>query len=317
MVGVSLGTAAVLGLADVQVDIPPTTAYLMIGGRCSSACAFCAQARDSHASALKLSRVTWPNYPQHKVVQALAEAGETGPIRRICIQATAGKDYYPQTIALLQGLHEHVGLPIDVAVLPRDVAQVGELLEAGADHIGFGLDAATAELYRRIKGRSWQPVVDLLEAASREYPGRIAAHVIVGLGETEQEMVDAIQWLHSLGVEVGLFAFTPVRGTAMEKVAPPAMDQYRRMQVAHYLITQEIAPAQGFQFDTEGQLTSFGIDELAGIIPDGACFRTSGCPDCNRPFYNERPGTVPYNYARPLLPAEVAEAWAALGVDLE
>jgi biotin synthase-related radical SAM superfamily protein len=29
-------------------------------------------------------------------------------------------------------------------------------------------------------------------------------------------------------------------------------------------------------------------------------FQTSGCPDCNRPFYNEKPSGPFYNYPRKL-----------------
>ena len=69
---VSIGTAAVLGLADVAMDVAPTTAYLMVGGRCSMACRFCAQARTSQAGALNLSRVTWPEFPEKETVSRLA-----------------------------------------------------------------------------------------------------------------------------------------------------------------------------------------------------------------------------------------------------
>jgi len=43
----------------------------------------------------------------------------------------------------------------------------------------------------------------------------------------------------------------------------------------------------------------------------GEAFQTSGCPGCNRPYYNERPGGFIYNYPRPLSAAETA---AALGL---
>ena len=316
MVGVSIGTAGVLGLAQVRLDAPPTTAYLMVGGRCAMACAFCAQARDSRASALQLSRVSWPLFPQAEVLRRLRQAAAEGTLRRVCIQVTAGRGYYPRALALVRALHEAVPLPVDVAIIPRDVGQVRELLEAGADHIGFGLDAATPDLFRRVKGRAWEPVAEVLEEAARAFPGRIAAHLIVGLGETEREMVLTLQWLADLGVTVGLFAFTPVPGTALEHRPPPVLSTYRRMQVAHHLIVRGLARAEEFAFDGEGRLISFGDLDLPGRIPQGACFRTSGCPDCNRPYYNERPGTVPYNYPRPLTPAEVEEAWAALWADL-
>ena len=47
---------------------------------------------------------------------------------------------------------------------------------------------------------------------------------------------------------------------------------------------------------------------LLGSIINGQAFQTSGCDDCNRPYYNERPGGLIYNYPRQLTPLEVAKA---------
>ena len=57
-INVSIGTAAVLGLADVRMDAAPSTAYLMLGGRCRMACAFCARPSlvNSTASAMPVRR---------------------------------------------------------------------------------------------------------------------------------------------------------------------------------------------------------------------------------------------------------------------
>jgi biotin synthase-related radical SAM superfamily protein len=135
-------------------------------------------------------------------------------------------------------------------------------------------------------------------------PGRAAVHLIVGLGETEQEMVGRVQWAHDLGVTVGLFAFTPVRGTHLADRPPPLLAAYRRMQAARWLIVHDLAPAGGMTFDGEGRLLSLG----APLPITGEPFRTSGCPDCNRPFYNEQPGGPLYNFPRPLTADEVARA---------
>ena len=70
-VNVSLGTAAVLGLARTAMAAAPTTAYLMLGGRCLMNCAFCTQARESRAGALNLSRVTWPEVELQEVLDRL------------------------------------------------------------------------------------------------------------------------------------------------------------------------------------------------------------------------------------------------------
>ena len=316
-VNVSIGTAAVLGLADVAMDAAPTTAYLMLGGRCVMDCAFCAQARSSQASALKLSRVTWPEFNQAQTLALLAKAVERGDIRRCCLQVTVAKGYFQRTLEVIRAVREtcscYAGaspprFPVDAAILPRDMAQVEELLAAGVDHIGFGLDAACEQVFQRVKGGSWVRSLSLIKEVAWRFPSRGAVHLIVGLGETEREMAEMIQRMHDLGLTVGLFAFTPVQGTRMEDVSPPSISTYRRMQVAQYLITNNLARIGNFTFSPAGQLLSFNLPRLSEILADGVAFQTSGCPDCNRPFYNERPGGIIYNYPKPLTLQQIKAA---------
>jgi biotin synthase-related radical SAM superfamily protein len=313
-VNVSIGTAGVLGLADVAMDAAPTTAYLMLGGQCSMTCAFCAQARTSHASALSLSRVTWPLFDGEEVLGRLAEAARRGDFRRVCLQVTVGRDYFRRTFELVGAIRGVCNLPVDAAILPHNVGQVEALLGAGVEHIGFGLDAACERVFREVKRGDRERSIELMEEAAHRFPGHVAVHLIVGLGETEREMAETIQRMYDLGVIVGLFAFTPVRGTAMQDQPPPPLDTYRRMQVARHLISHDLATLGDFSFSAEGRLISFGRPDLARTLADGVAFQTSGCPDCNRPFYNERPGGPLYNYPRPLTPAEALRAVAELAV---
>ena len=313
-INVSIGTSAVLGLADVRMDAAPTTAYLMLGGRCRMACAFCAQARTSHASALNLSRITWPRFDEKEVLCRLDEAAARGHFRRVCLQVTVGQGYFRRTLELVEAVHGVCDLPVDAAILPHNMNQVEALLSAGVEHIGFGLDAACERVFRQVKGRNWERNLELIEEAARRFPGHVAVHLIVGLGENEREMAEMIQRMHDLGTIVGLFAFTPVRGTAMQDQPPPPLDTYRRMQVARHLISHDLANLGDFAFSAEGQLVSFGRSDLAEVLADGVAFQTSGCPDCNRPFYNERPGGPLYNCPRPLRPAEALRAVAELAV---
>jgi len=307
-VNVSIGTAAVLGLADVVMDACPTTAYLMLGGRCVMDCGFCAQARSSQASVLKLSRVTWPEFDQPQTLALLAKAVARGDIRRCCLQVTVAEGYSQRTLEVIRAVRATCDVHVDAAILPKDMAQVGELLAAGVDHIGFGLDAACERVFQRVKGGSWARSLSLIEETARRFPGHGAVHLIVGLGETEQEMAGMIQRMHDLGLVVGLFAFTPVRGTRMEDALPPPLPTYRRMQVARYLITNNLARIGSFTFSTTGQLLSFNLPRWPEILADGVAFQTSGCTDCNRPFYNERPGGTMYNYPKALTAQQVEAA---------
>ncbi|MFN2218643.1 MAG: radical SAM protein [Anaerolineae bacterium] len=310
---VSIGTAAVLGLAEAPMAVAPTTAYLMLGGRCLMNCAFCAQARDSQAGALNLSRVIWPEFALADVLDRLPEAVTQGAIRRGCLQVTVTAGAFEQALGIVRAVKAASGLPFDVAILPRDIEQVQQLLAAGADHIGFGLDAASERVFRRVKGGSWRRALDLVEETAGALPGRGAVHLIVGLGETEREMVERIQWAHDRGLTVGLFAFTPVRGTHLADRPPPELATYRRMQAARWLVVHGWARAEEMAFDEGDRLVRW-----AAPVPIGAeAFRTSGCPDCNRPFYNEQPSGPLYNYPRPLTAGEAAQAIHDMEVEIE
>ena len=310
---VSIGTAVVLGLARVPMAAAPTAAYLMSGGRCLMNCAFCAQGRESQASALALSRVTWPEYDPDLVVERLADAAARGAIRRACLQVTVTSDAFERSLAILQAMKAASDVPFDVAILPHRLDQIRQLLDAGADHIGFGLDAACERVFRQVKGGDWARNLALVEETARAFPGRAAVHLIVGLGETEQEMVQRMQWAHDLGVTVGLFAFTPLRGTHLFDHLPPPLAVYRRMQVARWLIVHGLRQPGGMTFDGEGRLSDLGVP----LLPSGEPFQTSGCRDCNRPFYNEQPGGPLYNYPRPLTEEEIARAMREIEIEIE
>jgi biotin synthase len=303
-VNVSIGTAAVLGLTDAPMAVAPTTAYLMLGSRCLMNCTFCAQARESEAGALNLSRVTWPEYDLEATATRLAGAVARGEIRRACLQVTVTAAAFEQSLAILRVVKSVSDVPFDVAILPRDLDQVRQLLDAGADHIGFGLDAACERVFRQVKGGNWARSLSLIEETARAFPGRAAVHLIVGLGETEQEMVERMQWAHDLQVTVGLFAFTPVRGTHLADRSPPPLAAYRRVQAARWLIVHDLTRAEQMAFDANGELSCLG----AQLPVTGAPFQTSGCPDCNRPFYNEQPGGPLYNHPRPLTAEETMQA---------
>ncbi|MDI7274435.1 MAG: radical SAM protein [Anaerolineae bacterium] len=308
----SSGTAVVLGLATGRLEVAPTTAYLMVGERCSLDCAFCAQARSSASEAGRLSRVTWPRYPLAEVVPRLASAFGTGAIVRCCLQVTAGPGSAARTRAVVRAITAAVPVPLCVCTRAGRLGDIAALLELGVERVTVALDAANEQVYNRVKGRGWQRTLDLLRGAAAAYPGHVGTHVMVGLGESEADVATLLQQLHDSGVMVALFAFTPVSGTALAALPPPPEASYRRCQVARHLIVNGIARAEQFRYSAPGEIISYGLaaTRLEALLRTGDPFRTSGCPGCNRPFYNERPGGPLYNYPRPLRPGEAAAATA-------
>lgn len=317
MIRCSLGTAKVLGLKEVKADTLPTTAYLMVGERCRFNCAFCAQARESEARADMLARVTWPGFAGDEVMKGLAVPEAKKILERICFQVVQDNQALAETKEYVKQIKAYSEAPICVSAGPRTMAEIEELISLGVDHVSIALDAATPEIYRIRKDGSWQERYNLLKAAAERFPGQMATHLIVGLGESEEEMNRLIQDLYDQGITVALFAFTPIRGTVMGNLAPPEMVHYRKIQVGHYLMKHRHARAENFAY-RKGKLINFGIPEplLQELIGDGEAFRTSGCTGCNRPYYNEIPGHELYNYPRPLHTAEINQAWKKLRLAL-
>jgi len=310
MMRCSLGTAKVLGLKQVKVDALPTTAYLMLGERCRFDCAFCAQARESSSRADLLSRVSWPDFPAERVLAALAAPQAKETIQRVCFQVIQEPAALAAAKDLVGAVQSCTPAPICVSAGPQSLEEIAELLALGVDHVSIALDAATPQVYARVKDGSWERRHALLVEAARRFPGRLATHLIVGLGESEEEMLKRIQEMLDLGITVALFAFTPVRGTRLEDAPRPELVVYRRMQVGRYLFALGATRYERCRFD-QGRVTEFGLSEqeLYGLLRDGEAFRTSGCSGCNRPYYNETPGEELYNYPRPLTEEEAARAW--------
>ncbi|MDH5375615.1 MAG: radical SAM protein [Candidatus Bathyarchaeota archaeon] len=315
---VSLGSAIVLGLLKGKLNAMPTTAYLLTyrRGRCTANCGFCPQARGSHGRADMLSRVSWPVFQTRHVLNGVENAVKDGRIKRVCLQALNYPEVFQHLLALVNAIHSRLRVPISISCQPLNRENMQRLADAGAERIGIPLDAATEELFEKVKGRSvggpyvWEEQFKLLSEATGIFgKGKVSTHLIAGLGETEREMVEIIQRCADMGVLPALFAFTPIPGTILENDSQPSVPQYRSVQLARHLIFRGIARYENIRFSEEGCVSDFGVDEerLMQIIQTGEPFHTSGCPNCNRPYYNEKPSGPIYNYPRPLTKKETLQ----------
>lgn len=314
---VSVGSAITLGIQKGKLDAAPTTAYLMTyrQGKCTANCGFCPQARRSHARADMLSRISWPVYPTELALNGIEKAVKNAEIGRVCIQALNYQEVFSHLLALVETISSRVRVPISISCQPLNREDIRQLADAGAERISIPLDAATKEIFDRVKGSSaggpyrWEKQFELLNEAVKVFgKGRASTHLIVGLGETEKEMISIIQKCADVTVLPALFAFTPIQGTALQNKVQPTVQNYRRIQIARYLIMHGIARYEDMAFE-EGCLTDFGVDRrtLTQVVQSGEPFLTSGCPDCNRPYYNEKPSGPIYNYPRKLTGKELSE----------
>ena len=314
---ISVGSAIILGLTKGWLDALPTTIYMLTykRGKCSASCAFCPQSKTSSGRADMLSRVIWPEFPTEEVVARIAEAHKKGNVQRVCIQALNYPNIQRDLINITTSIRATCGIPISVSCQPLSQKKIQALAEAGVNRISVALDAATEKLFDEVKGASaggpyrWRNHLKSLEEAVQIF-GRnnVSTHLIAGLGDQEEDFVKLIQKCVDMGVYPAVFAFTPVPGTIMEHKSPPPIVTYRKLQLAQYLITHGLIRYEKMRFE-KGHLIDFGLQKtnLLKVVKSGEPFRTSGCPGCNRPYYNERPGGIIFNYPKGLTENEIAE----------
>ena len=308
MIRLSAGTAACLGLSANRMDAYPTTAYLLSGNRCLMSCAFCPQGLGKSEALNRLGRITWPAYTWPDVEKDLTEA-QTKGIERICLQSVRHPAGLGPLLEQIQRIKEISTLPLSLSAWIDSEEEAKAVVKAGVERLAISLDVANPELYRRIKGGSFDRKLALLLNCAAALPGQISTHLICGLGESEEELLTLAAKLLRAQVTLALFAFVPLKETRLEQAEPPDLDRYRRVQAALYLLKEKTITVEMLKFQ-QGRLKDLSLtaEELTKGLAGGEAFRTSGCPGCNRPYYNERPGKTIYNYHRPLDEKEIKAA---------
>ena len=281
---------------------------------CLGKCHFCglSRSRKETPRGKTFIRVDWPVYSLEEIIQRSKTKEQ---IHRVCISMITHPKAMGDTLTVIRQFKEETNLPISVLLTPTLVRGKGFLeamREAGADRAGIAIDAATPELFDRLRGRGvdgphrWDHYWDVVRMAVKVF-GRFHAgiHLIAGLGETEKEMIEAIQTGQDTGAHTHLFSFFPEKGSPMESHLPPPLGHYRRVQLARWIINEELGSARSMEFDGSGRLLNFGVD-IRPLVESAEPFMTSGCPGrdgkvaCNRPYGNERPSGPIRNF--PFMP---------------
>ena len=288
MLRLSYGTAAKVGIIKAKIAAEPTTAYIMLGEKCVSNCSFCAQARTRGRSDY-LSRVLWIPCDE-KILSHLTN------FSRICFQVLDYPGMVDDVVDALKNVPKDSR--VSVSIVPISFEDMKHIKDAGAEGISIALDAVTEDLFKKVKGEyvgnrfRWNDVWRALEDATKIF-SIVNTHIIVGLGETDRDIYTAMVKLANMGVSVALFSYTPIVGGNA-----PELNRYRSIQLLRYLIFRGYSDIAEFD---EGKLSVLRVPlSERKNIERGLPFMTSGCPGCNRPFYNERPSGNLYNY--PFLP---------------
>ena len=288
---------------------------------CRANCSYCGLARERIAAERTFIHVPWPIESMDAIIQRL---NASTIARRACISMITHKRACEDTLVMTRRLAGETTHPVSILLNPgiTDKEYLIELKKAGAEKIGIAIDAATIDLFEKLRGKGvkgphkWEDYWKRFEEALEIFgQANVGSHFICGLGEREEDLVRSFERVRTLGGVNHLFSFFPEQGSLMENVEPPPLDVYRRIQIACDIIDKGLASFKDFTFDPEtGKIIHFGVaeDVLISLIDSGDPFRTRGCKnacggvDCNRPFGNSYPGPLLRNYPFPPLKKDIA-----------
>lgn len=307
---------------------------------CRANCAYCGLARHREAERdyadRNFIRVDWPAVPMEQVAEMVGRDGASSPFHRMCISMITHPNSDADTKSVLKTWTDYVD-PGDIAIsilsnpttMNRDDVKI--LHAMGSDIFTVAIDAATPELFDRTRGRGvqsphkwskyWEIMMDAREIFG---PKKFGAHIIVGMGETEHDVLSLVQQLVDLGGHSHMFCFFPEKGSLMDHLPATPRDQWRRVQLARYLIDYGGVRIDHMRFDGEGRVADFGLPagELDAIIDSGIAFRTSGCPGkfaddisaCDRPYGDSPPSNIA-SYPFPPQPVDLRKIRNQLGME--
>ncbi len=283
---------------------------------CRANCTYCGLARHREESRdyadRNFIRVDWPTVRVEEMLERIAAGSDRGQFQRMCISMITHPDSDNDTQVLLRRwMQAAPHIPVSILSNPTTMEQ-GDLVtlkELGADIFTVALDAVTPEIFERTRGKTvqsphtWEKYWQAIEWAAEIYgPEKFGAHLICGMGETEQEILEVCQKIKDMGGHNHMFAFFPEKGSMMEDWDPVPQDHWRRVQLARFLIDYAGGRVEDMAFDSHGRVEDFGYPrvELEEIIGSGKPFQTSGCPGkddeeisaCNRPYGDSSPSDI-------------------------
>jgi len=259
--------------------------------------------------------VAWPLFPTNLVAEKIAEHQER--VGRVCIAQVQDHRAYDDLIDMTRRVRRLSNVPISalVSATTLNEERLAHIKEAGADIIGVGLDAASPDVFYNTRGKGargphdWNYHWRIVRAARQLFgPMKVNCHLIVGLGETDRELVDLFYQLKSEQIAGYLFSFNPEPGTAMQAAPRAPLHRWRRIQLIKHLIEERNLLREAIEFDDAGEIARVNAPDLMVevAINTGMPFMTNGCPDkdgvmaCNRPYGSYRPGEEFRDY--PFLP---------------
>jgi hypothetical protein len=240
------GTLLVSGARLLPIVMhAPDHAFINLDGDCVYECAFCT----AHALAPARRNSRTPE----RWVELIVKAHERDPFSGLAITSVASPDHeglLQDYEAIIRGVLAH--LPdVTVGVEPpvESEADIERLKEAGAEEIKINIQTPDPEILARVcPGWDLERQEGFLERAVKVFGrGKVTTNIIIGLGEDDQDVIEALERLAAMGVvasvravRVGDLNREGLEGALGHPVDPVEPERHLRLgrALAHSLLDQ-------------------------------------------------------------------------------
>lgn len=276
---------------------------------CLSDCGYCGLARTRPGDYEEKSfiRVEWPLVNMEQLAIRMGEM--KNKLTRLCISQVTHARSHADTLAITKMINRYVDTPLSILAAPPILnrARLQEYKDLGVDMIGIGLDAVSEEVFFQHRtdvpnGKlKWSNYWDIIYASRDIFgPWKVNIHTVVGLGETDRDLIDIFYHLYEREILPYLFSFNPEPDSRMGEWKRSPITRWRRIQLIKHLIEHHDLKREDIIINAAGAITGLRVTEkkIAAVVKNldmGKPFKTDGCPSsggddgCSRPYGSYRP----------------------------
>ncbi len=316
----ALSMRFVAGRFHRDIELGGINVLLNYQSGCHANCAYCGLARERPGAYEEKSfiRVDWPVIQTEQIIDRMDSYQHR--MGRFCISQVVHRRTHEDTMEIIRQYRKRVTVPLSVLVAPPVLnrERIQEMKDAGVDMIGVGLDAVTEKVFDRRRGKGvqgglvWRKYWEVIEMSREIFgPWKVNCHVLVGLGDSDRDILQFTVHVKSRQILAYLFHFYPEPDSRMARSRRPSLLRSRKIQLLKYLLETDKITLEQISFDKKGAVIEAVVKReiVDQAIDSGLPFMTNGCPDqasgmvsCTRPFGSYRPGEPFRDY--PLLPTE-------------
>src|SRR5262245_56035595 len=197
-----------------------TATFMILGNVCTRPCGFCSVPRGT------------PEELEDDEPARVAEASARLDLRHVVITSVTrddlpdgGADHFYRCILAVR---ERTGAAVEVLTpdFLGDWAAIDRVLEARPEVYNHNMETVP-RLYRKVRGRAdYQRSLDLLAHVKRRAPGTVTkSGLMLGLGETAEELLDVLADLRAVGCDtltLGQYLAPTLKHIPVVRYVPPA-----------------------------------------------------------------------------------------------